>query len=63
MDEKLSKKIADHAQLIVGVWIEIIYSLWMQHNKNNYDNQTCNIKDVINVIMFRIAGKASDRMR
>ena len=62
MMNKLNKKKTDLAKLIVGVWTEMIYSLWMHRNRKIFDNHSCNINDIVKNIVFRVVGRVNDRM-
>nr|QIA97952.1 hypothetical protein AP_R.00g000480-v1.0.a3 [Amaranthus palmeri] len=59
---KLNKKKTDRAKLIVGLWTEMIYNIWMQRNRKIFDNHSFNQKEVIDCIVFRIAGRVNSRM-
>ena len=59
----MNNKKTDRAKFIVGVWTKMIYYIWTCRNKIIFYNHPCNIKDVVNGIIFRVVGKVNDRMR
>ena len=60
---KINKKKTDRAKLIVGIWTEMIYSIWMHRNRKIFDNRSCNMKELTNYIVFRLAGRVNNRMK
>ncbi|CAO2834641.1 unnamed protein product [Amaranthus hypochondriacus] len=59
---KINKKKTDRAKLIVGLWTEMIYCIWMQRNKKVFDTHTFNSEKAVDCIVFRMAGRANSRM-
>ena len=60
---KINKKKTDRAKLIVGIWTEMIYSIWMSRNKKIFENRNSNTKEVIDQIVFRLAGRVNNKMK
>ena len=59
----MNKKKTDQAKLIVGIWTEMIYNIWMHRNRKIFDKCSCNTKEVTDNIVFRVAGRVNNRMR
>ena len=60
---KIYKKKPNRAKLIVGIWTEKIYSIWMYRNKKIFDNRNSNTKEVTDHIVFRLAGRVNNKMK
>ena len=60
---KINQKKTDRTKLIVGIWTEMIYSIWMHCNRKIFDNHSSNAKEVTDYIVFRIAGRVNNRMK
>ena len=59
----LNRKKTKKAKLIVIVWTEMIYGIWLQHNKKIFEVTTHPISNVVKNIIFRSAGRVDNDMR